>query len=85
MTGAFWAVFCNAVVAIPTDAALRMDISALHEQLQHDRSAGCTPVAVVASAGTVNTGAVDPLPEILTVYHNFSVPASTACEAEPES
>jgi len=30
--------------------------------------------------------AVERVPgEHVTVYHNFSVPASTACEAEPES
>lgn len=54
----------QAVVIIPTDDALRMDVVALRRQLAQDRAAGCTPVAVVANAGTTNTGAIDPLPEI---------------------
>jgi aromatic-L-amino-acid decarboxylase len=57
----------GAVVTIPTDDALRMDVAALRERLQQDRASGCTPLAVVATAGTVNTGAVDPLPELGTL------------------
>jgi glutamate/tyrosine decarboxylase-like PLP-dependent enzyme len=55
----------SALCAIPTDAALRLDIGALRAQLARDRAAGCTPLAVVASAGTANTGAVDPLPDLV--------------------
>lgn len=54
----------RAVVSIPTDEALRLDMSALRERLRQDQAAGCTPIAVVANAGTVNTGAIDPLPEL---------------------
>lgn len=54
----------RAVVAIPTDNALRIDVALLREQLKRDKAAGYTPIAVVANAGTVNTGAVDPLPEL---------------------
>jgi aromatic-L-amino-acid/L-tryptophan decarboxylase len=54
----------RAVVRIPTDEALRIDVTALRERLRRDREAGCTPVAVVANAGTVNTGAVDPITEL---------------------
>ncbi len=54
----------SGVVTVPTDDALRMDIAALRKRLRQDRAVGCTPVAVVANAGTVNTGAVDPLPEL---------------------
>ena len=36
----------------------------LHEAVTRDRNAGLLPVAVVASAGTTNTGAVDPLVSI---------------------
>ena len=54
----------RAVVHIPTDEALRLDVAALRTQLRQDQAAGYTPIAVVANAGTVNTGAVDPLPEL---------------------
>lgn len=54
----------RAVVTIPTDETLRIDMSSLGERIKQDKAAGCTPVAVVANAGAVNTGAVDPLPEL---------------------
>jgi glutamate/tyrosine decarboxylase-like PLP-dependent enzyme len=46
---------------VPTDPALRMRPEALETMLTEDLEQGNVPVAVVASAGTVNTGAVDPL------------------------
>jgi aromatic-L-amino-acid decarboxylase len=51
----------RAVVEVPVDDAFRMDIGALKDLIRRDRAAGCTPMAVVATAGTVNTGAVDPI------------------------
>lgn len=49
---------------IPVDADYRMDMKALRAQITSDRAAGLVPVCVAASAGTVNTGAIDPLAEI---------------------
>lgn len=54
----------RAVVQVPTDDAFRLDVEALRERLSRDRRDGCSPVAVVATAGTVNTGAVDPISDI---------------------
>ncbi|MGO8950192.1 MAG: pyridoxal phosphate-dependent decarboxylase family protein [Ktedonobacterales bacterium] len=54
----------QAVVMIPTDAGYRMDVAALQDQLRRDRTDGFLPLAVLATAGTTNTGAIDPLPEI---------------------
>lgn len=49
---------------IPTDAEWRMRPEALEQAIAQDLSAGRRPLAIVATAGTVNTGAVDPLPAI---------------------
>jgi len=46
---------------VPTDDALRMDVDALRAAVVADRAQGRTPFLVVASAGTINTGVVDPL------------------------
>jgi glutamate/tyrosine decarboxylase-like PLP-dependent enzyme len=39
----------------------------LEQAVQRDKAEGKIPIAVVASAGTVNTGAIDPLPEIAAI------------------
>ena len=49
---------------IPADRRLRLDVTALREAVARDRKARLLPFAVVASAGTVTTGAVDPLRDI---------------------
>jgi aromatic-L-amino-acid decarboxylase len=56
-----------ALRVVPTDAALRMDVDALRQLVATDRAKGLRPFLVVASAGTIGTGAVDPLPDIATV------------------
>jgi aromatic-L-amino-acid decarboxylase len=59
------------VRAIPTDDELRMDAAALRSVMEADRARGVLPVAVVASAGTTNTGAVDPLRRCGEVAREF--------------
>ncbi len=49
---------------IPVDADYRMDVDRLARRIAADRRKGLHPVAVVGSAGTVNTGAIDPLDRI---------------------
>jgi aromatic-L-amino-acid decarboxylase len=49
---------------IRSDERYRLRIDALEEAVAADRRAGLTPFAVVSSAGTTNTGAVDPLDAI---------------------
>ncbi|QSQ27726.1 aminotransferase class V-fold PLP-dependent enzyme [Pyxidicoccus parkwayensis] len=49
---------------IPVDSEWRMRPELLERAIAEDRAAGRRPLAVVATAGTVNTGAVDPLPEV---------------------
>lgn len=49
---------------IATDSKLRMDVAALRRQIEVDIAAGDVPFLVVGTAGSVSTGAVDPLPQI---------------------
>jgi aromatic-L-amino-acid/L-tryptophan decarboxylase len=49
---------------VPVDPDRRLSVDGLARAVAADRSAGLRPFCVVASAGTVNTGAVDPLDEI---------------------
>lgn len=52
------------VRALPCDEQYRLPVDALRAAITADRKAGLTPFCVVSSAGTTNTGAVDPLAAI---------------------
>src|SRR5436309_1073789 len=52
------------VRAIASDDGFRLRDDLLEDAIAVDRRAGLTPFAVVSSAGTTNTGAVDPLDAI---------------------
>lgn len=52
---------------LPSDDRFRLDPAALREAIAEDRAAGRRPFCVIASAGTTNTGAVDPLPALADV------------------
>ena len=58
---------------IPTDSELRMDVPALHRQLDLDLAAGDVPCMVVGTAGSVSTGAVDRLSEIARVCKEYGI------------
>jgi len=51
----------RALRRVPSDAVCRMDILALRTLIAEDRMAGLNPACVIATAGTVNTGAIDDL------------------------
>jgi aromatic-L-amino-acid/L-tryptophan decarboxylase len=57
----------NAIRWIPTDPDQRMITAALQDAIARDREAGDRPMMVVGTAGTVSTGAVDPLFEIAAI------------------
>jgi aromatic-L-amino-acid decarboxylase len=54
----------DAVRQVPTDEVYRLRVDGLRRAVEEDRLAGRLPIAVVASAGTVATGAIDPLGDI---------------------
>ncbi|MCB9644924.1 MAG: aminotransferase class V-fold PLP-dependent enzyme, partial [Myxococcales bacterium] len=51
----------------------RMEMSSLRAAIEDDRKAGYKPIAVVASAGTVNSGAIDPLDDVADLCQKESL------------
>jgi aromatic-L-amino-acid decarboxylase len=49
---------------VPVDRDYAMDVTELARAIERDSAAGIRPAAVIATAGTSATGAIDPLPEI---------------------
>jgi aromatic-L-amino-acid/L-tryptophan decarboxylase len=54
-------------VLVATDSAHRMSVLDLKERIAADRAAGLAPWIVCVTAGTTNSGAVDPIPEVLEI------------------
>lgn len=52
---------------VPHNRALQMVPGALEAAIEEDMARGDKPIAVIATAGTVNTGAIDPLGEIADI------------------
>jgi aromatic-L-amino-acid decarboxylase len=83
----------SAVRPIPVDEKHRMQPEALEEALSRDVAAGVVAVAVVATAGTTLTGAVDPLDAVADVCERhgvwlhidgaYGLPAAAAPSAAP--
>jgi aromatic-L-amino-acid/L-tryptophan decarboxylase len=63
----------DAIRWIAVDTQLRMDPTALRNQVQEDIAAGDLPFLVVGAAGTVSTGAVDPLPALAAVCREYDL------------
>ena len=57
----------NHMRVVGVDGHLRMQVAELARQVEQDHAEGRELIAVVASAGTVSTGAIDPLVEIAEV------------------
>ncbi len=63
----------NAIRWIETDQEERMNPDALRQQVARDRDHGEQPFFVVGTAGSVGTGAVDPLREIGSVCRDYGL------------
>jgi len=57
----------DSVRAVPVDASRAMNVSALLRQVDQDREHGFQPAVVVGTAGTVSTGAIDPLADLASI------------------
>ena len=57
----------DAIAWVPVDADRRMDTAQLRALIEKDRQAGLLPLMVVGTAGSVGTGAVDPLDELADI------------------
>jgi aromatic-L-amino-acid/L-tryptophan decarboxylase len=84
----------DAIRWIAVDDRQRMSVADLERRLREDRAAGLLPFMVVGAAGTVSTGAVDPLPAIAEVaareklwFHvdgAYGAPVAALEEAPPD-
>src|SRR5437773_4203363 len=63
----------EAVRWIPTNDEHRLRPDALRTQIEADRAAGLFPFMVCGTAGSVGTGAIDPLPEIARICKEFDL------------
>lgn len=61
----------NNLRLIPVDDSFRMIPERLEEAMRADRDVGITAVAVVTTAGTVNTGAIDPLAQVAAIAERY--------------
>ena len=58
---------------IDADAEFRIDIAALRSRIRADINAGDKPFLIIGNAGTVSTGAVDPLNELAPLCQEFDL------------
>ena len=63
----------EAIRWIPVDEHMRMDTTALKKQIQEDIRASDLPFLAIGTAGTVSTGAVDPLGEIAAACREYDL------------
>ena len=63
----------NNVARLPVDDDMRLHLGALEEALDRDAREGLIPVAIVANAGTVNTGAIDPIDSLRRIARRRNI------------
>lgn len=79
---------------VALDAQYRIRADALRDQVPDDLACGCQPFCVIATAGSVSTGAIDPIIEIAAICHEhdlwlhidgaYGAPAAMLPDAPPD-
>jgi glutamate/tyrosine decarboxylase-like PLP-dependent enzyme len=63
----------DAVRKIGVNERFELDVELLKAQLENDLQAGFLPFCLVGTAGTVNTGAIDPMVELLEISRAYGL------------
>lgn len=63
----------DAVRKINVDASYKIIVEELVTAIENDIAAGIAPFCIVANAGTVNTGAIDPLADLIAVSKKYNL------------
>ena len=63
----------DAVRKIGVNEHFELDVQLLKVQLENDLKAGFLPFCLVGTAGTVNTGAIDPMAELLEISREYGL------------
>ena len=63
----------DAVRKIGVNERFELDVQLLKAQLEEDLQAGFLPFCLVGTAGTVNTGAIDPMVELLEISREYGL------------
>ena len=58
---------------VPMDSGYRMDVAILWEMITRDKAEGLHPFLVIGSAGTTDTGAIDPLHDIADIAQEYGL------------
>lgn len=58
---------------VPLDEHFRMDVSCLKNIIKKNKAEGCQPFLLVGSAGTTDTGAVDPMDELADICEEENI------------
>ena len=58
---------------ISTDQRQRLDLTVLRQRIREDLAQGDQPFLVVGTAGSVSTGAIDPLPELAAICREYEM------------
>ncbi len=63
----------DAVRKIGVNEFYEMDTSKLEKQIKEDLENGLLPFCIVGTSGTVNTGAIDPMDELLAISRKYGI------------